>query len=417
MLKYLLSFCLLFYCFSTFAQQDTSHKNNQAKNSGPVIDSSKQRDAIDVLRKILKKNTPGNDHKKASRLNFAVVPAIGYSLSTGFAFDVSSNVAFYTAKDHNSQNLSVIDAEGVVDTKTQKIIISRSEIWSENNNYKLVTDLRLERYPDDTYGLGTAATDAKDDPIVFSYIRTYITAFKKIIPDYYIGLGYNLDYHFNIAETSKPPLANTEFQQYDLNDHSTLSGVANHSTSSGLNLNLLFDNRKNPINPLNGGYVSILYRDNFTFLESDNNWRELQFDLRRYIRVSPNNNNILALWGLASFTSGDVPYLDLPATGDDKYNNGGRGYAENRFRGKDRLYLEGEYRFGITPNGLLGGVAFANAQSFTGIQNNTFQKVAPAIGTGVRIKINKHSNTNVAIDYAVGIYGSKGLFVNLGEVF
>ena len=352
MLKHLLSFCLLFYSFSTFAQQDTSH-NNQAKSPGPVIDSSKQRDAIDVLRKILKKNTPGNDHKKASRLNFAVVPAIGYSLSTGFAFDVSSNVAFYTAKDHNNQNLSVIDAEGVVDTKTQKIIISRSEIWSENNNYKLVTDLRLERYPDDTYGLGTAATDAKDDPIVFSYIRTYVTVFKKIIPDYYIGLGYNLDYHFNIAETSKPPLANTEFQQYDFNDHSASSGVADHSTSSGLNLNLLFDNRKNPINPLNGGYVSILYRDNFTFLESDNSWREFQLDVRRYLRVSSNNNNILALWGLASFTSGDVPYLDLPATGDDKYNNGGRGYAENRFRGKDRLYLEGEYRFGITPNGLL----------------------------------------------------------------
>ena len=408
MIKNILLISLLFCCLGAFAQQDSIISAKQAKSNGPVIDSADQRDAIDVLRKIFKKGSPNNDRKKPSRLNFAVVPAIGYSLSTGFAFDVSSNVAFYTAKDHTKQNLSVIDAEGVVDTKSQKLLISRSEIWSENNDYKLTTDLRLERFPDDTYGLGTAATDANDDPIVFSYVRTYVTLFKKIIPDFYIGLGYNLDYHFNIAETSKPPLVNTGFQQY---------GITDHSTSSGLNANLLFDNRRNRINPKNGGYASLMYRDNFEFLGSGYSWREAALDVRRYFRVSAANNNILAFWAIATFTSGNVPYLDLPATGDDTYNNSGRGYAENRFRGRDRLYIESEYRFGITSNGLLGGVAFANAESYTGALNNTFQKVAPSVGTGIRIKINKHSNTNVAIDYAVGIYGSKGLFVNLGEVF
>jgi len=82
---------------------------------------------------------------------------------------------------------------------------------------------------------------------------------------------------------------------------------------------------------------------------------------------------------------------------------------------KNELYLEGEYRFGILRNGLLGGVVFANGETFSGL-NSGFQRVAPALGTGLRIKINKHSDTNVCLDHAYGI-GSHGLFVNLGEMF
>ena len=53
----------------------------------------------------------------------------------------------------------------------------------------------------------------------------------------------------------------------------------------------------------------------------------------------------------------------------------------------------------------------------TEFETNRFKKIAPAAGTGLRIKINKHSNTNVAIDYGCGIEGSRGFFVNLGEAF
>ncbi|WP_428328690.1 BamA/TamA family outer membrane protein [Mucilaginibacter sp.] len=401
------AFCLiaLFCCLKSFAQQDTSIKKHTEQTT-PLIDSSKQRDAIDILKEIFKKNS-SDARKKPQRLNFSAVPAIGYSLSTGFAVDLTGNVAFYTSSSHK-ENLSAIDAELTYDTKGQKIFVSRSEIWADNNNYKLVTDLRLERYPDDTYGLGTSATDAKDDPIDFSYIRTYATLFKKVIPDYYVGFGYNLDRHYNISETGTKDKSETEFDQY---------GKTSSSTSSGFNIDLLYDSRRNPINPLNGAFASIQYRNNFTFLGSDHNWRELQLDFRKYFKLSPLSNNILAFWSLATFTGGNTPYLDLPATGDDMYNNSGRGYAQNRFRGKDRLYLESEYRFGITHNGLIGGVVFANAESFTGYQTNSFEKIAPAGGTGLRIKINKHSNTNVCIDYAYGIYGSHGFFVNLGEVF
>ena len=81
------------------------------------------------------------------------------------------------------------------------------------------------------------------------------------------------------------------------------------------------------------------------------------------------------------------------------------------------IYLESEYRFGLTKNGLLGGVVFANAANYSRTVNANLHDIIPAAGSGVRIKINKHSNTNLCIDYGVGVDGSRGFFVNLGEVF
>jgi hypothetical protein len=406
-IKYIFLVSALFFFFKSSAQQDTakSHKAISRDTEAPV-DSSKQRDIVDVIKSVFNRNTPA-EGRKSRKLNFSIVPALGYSLSSGFAVDLSANVAFYTGDPH-LDNLSEMDAETVYDTRTQKILIVRSTIWGDANKFKLVTDMRWENYPLDTYGLGSAAPNAAIDHFNYMYIRTYATLFKKVVPNFYAGFGYNLDDHYNISESGTTNQTVSDYQRL---------GGGTQSKSSGVNVDLLFDNRHNPINPLNGGYASVFYRRNYQFLGSDNNWQELQFDLRRYFRLSPINNNVLAFWGISRFTSGNVPYFDLPATGSDTYNNGGRGYAEGRFRGKDMLYLESEYRFGITKNGLLGGVLFANGETFTGIQGNKFQKIAPAAGTGLRVKINKHSDTNVAIDYAFGMYGSNGFFVNLGEVF
>jgi hypothetical protein len=107
----------------------------------------------------------------------------------------------------------------------------------------------------------------------------------------------------------------------------------------------------------------------------------------------------------------------LPSTGWDDFYNTGRGYIQGRYRGRNMVYLESEYRFGITKNGLLGGVVFANAESFSKVLSKQLDLIAPAYGAGLRIKLNKFSGANLCIDYGFGIEGSKGISVNLGEVF
>ncbi len=79
--------------------------------------------------------------------------------------------------------------------------------------------------------------------------------------------------------------------------------------------------------------------------------------------------------------------------------------------------MEGEFRYRIVPSGILGGVVFGNLQYFTGNPMRSDQILVPAGGLGLRIKMNKKSATNLAIDYGFGINGSQGFFINLGESF
>jgi len=115
--------------------------------------------------------------------------------------------------------------------------------------------------------------------------------------------------------------------------------------------------------------------------------------------------------------SGNPPYLDLPGTGTDTYNNTGRAYEQDRFIGKRLVDLEAEFRFGITRNGLIGAVIFCNAASVSEFSSNKFEVIYPGFGMGLRIRFNKFSNTNACLDYGIGTNGSHGLFGNLGEVF
>jgi outer membrane protein assembly factor BamA len=200
----------------------------------------------------------------------------------------------------------------------------------------------------------------------------------------------------------------TDFKKY---------GFSNTSTSAGISANFLYSDIKNIINPDGGStYADIIFRQNFTFLGSDKNWNSLLIDARKYFSVG-HKGNVLAFWTYDWLTlSGNPPYLDLPSNGWDTYSNTERGYVQSRFAGKKMIYLESEYRFGITKNGLLGGVVFANAASFTEF-NNTFQVIQPGAGAGIRLNFNKFSRTNIAIDYGIGKNGSHGVFINLGEVF
>ena len=172
------------------------------------------------------------------------------------------------------------------------------------------------------------------------------------------------------------------------------------------------------MNPVGGHLLNVVYRNNRQLLGSDTDFSSLLVDARTYRRLRSQSPNVLAIWAYATLTlTGNPPFLDLPSTGWDATGNLGRGFVQGRFRGKDLLYAEVEYRFQLTRNGLLGGVVFANAQSVSQLASRRFEQVAPAGGLGLRIRMNKATRANLCIDYAMGNDGSHGLYFNLGEVF
>jgi len=345
----------------------------------------------------------------STKLRISAVPAAGYSLATGFAGLIAANAAFRTNVDANT---STMVTSFTYTARNQIILPLLTSIWTEGDKYNIVTDWRYVEFPSYTYGLGGYTALSDGYLIDYSAIRMHTTLLRRIKPDLYLGIGYNMDYFYDIDEINPPPKG-TDFEKYELDKI-----VNKKEFASGLTFNLLYDTRKNAINPEKGNFVNIIYRTNVTTLGNNYSWRSLVIDARKYVKLQPNSENVLAFWTYEWLTiTGQPPYLMMPNTGGDPYSNTGRGYILGRFRGNNMVYAEGEYRFGITNNGLLGGVVFANAESFTEQGSGKFETVAPGWGAGLRIKLDKFSRTNIALDYGFGLNGSGGLFVNIGEVF
>lgn len=406
---YCLFLLVIVACFTCQAQ------NIPPKNIQPTRDSlskansvysQTQLDLADVAKKLIKIK-PHPEHDSVG-IHTSVLPAFGYSLQTGLAGVFSTNFAFYTNPRHSTEKISSVISSVAYTQYKQIIFPIQASIWTKKDRYNVIVDWRYLNYPSTTFGLGGNSKINDGYKIDFYYIRFRQSVLRKIAKNAYAGLGYYYDYLWNIRELN-PPQGKTDFEKYGLTPTTRASGIA---------FRILIDTRHNQINPKQGWYMNIVDRTNYTFLGSSSNWQSFLAEFRRYYTFPAHPKSVLALWSYNWFTlGGKPPYLLLPSTGWDDYSNTGRGYIQGRYRGRQMVYLEAEYRFGISQNGMFGGVVFVNAQSFSRTISQQFSIIAPAAGAGLRIKLNKFSGANLCIDYAVGIEGSRGLFVNLGEVF
>lgn len=369
--------------------------------------TNKQKDIVDIFRK----ESEGHNPDKGASLKgtgpfISVMPVIGYSLQSGLTGAIVSNTSFYT--DESRVKFSNLILNGYYSQYHQFWFTANSNIFLEKQKIHLFGDIRYYNFPTQTFGFGTQSSMSDALNIKYSYLRFYQYIFREIRPNLFAGIGFNLDHHWNIRVDSIPGKVLNDLKRYQKSDH---------SASSGVSVNIMFDDRSNAVNPDHGSYAYFQFRPNMTLLGSDSNWQSLMIDLRHYFHFPASSRNVLAIWSYDNFTTrGIPPYLDIPSIGWDYYSNTGRGYVPGRYTGRNFLYLESEYRFALTRNGLLGGVVFVNEESFFKNWSNRRTPI-PGGGLGVRIKINKFSNTNLAIDYGFGEEGSRGFFFNLGEVF
>ena len=81
------------------------------------------------------------------------------------------------------------------------------------------------------------------------------------------------------------------------------------------------------------------------------------------------------------------------------------------------LYAEAEYRITLSRDGLLGAVSFLNLTWTTDPQLDRWESPDAGWGLGLRIKLNKHSRSNITIDWGFGAQGTVGIFLGTGEAF
>ncbi|MDN5284524.1 MAG: hypothetical protein JWR38_798 [Mucilaginibacter sp.] len=384
---------------------------NAIPQKGTVVDTSGQTDLIDIAKGLFHINQHKIRGQNDRRIYFSILPVSGsVPGGAGNALITSTTAGMYLGP-RTTTNLSSVSFTPYWNFHGRFGLPLRSSIWLPDNTWNIQGDIRFLVYPQYTWGLGSSHSSDEKTLVDYRYVRFYQSALKRITPYFFAGFGYNLDYHSGIR--SDDP--NVDLKQYTNYQY----GTTGSSLSSGITLNALYDTRNNSLNPLPGAYTNIVYRINPGFLGSNNTWHSLYVDVRKYISLNParpKQQNTLAFWSYYWTVLGsNAPYLDLPSVGWDLYNRSGRGMDQNRYRGKSLIYLESEYRRDITDNGLFGFVVFANMNSVSG-SGTLFTSWHPAAGTGLRIKFNKGSNTNIGIDYGFS-KGYNAFILNLGEAF
>ena len=373
----------------------------------------------------------------------AVLPAIGYNPTTGLLVGALGSLGVYLG-DPESTTISSVLATILYTSNNQFLFQSASTFMTADNKWQLQGDWRFLLFNQDTYGLGTGhgavssaftlsgfgtATAASGaQPMDFDLIRFRETALRRVWGDLYAGPGVSFDRYFAIVDRNldlqaSPPVVTSHYA------YSVLEGFSTRAyTVSGVNLNVAFDNRDSTINPYRGYYANLSYQWYPTFLGSSQNSSLISGEARAYLGLSRSvPRNVIAFWVIAQgVVTGTMPYLALPAIGWDARNRSGRGYVQGRLRGTAEFYAEAEWRFRITNNGVLGGVLFANTESFSRPSVNIplysdpgeslFEHFKFAGGFGLRMMLNRQSRTNWTLDFAWADK-SLGIYLGAGEVF
>lgn len=388
--------------------------------------------------------TKPNNDKLIRQLSFVPLPVIAANPANGFMYGVAPSASWLLGPESNTSRSSMVSSL-IYTTKKQLIITLKSTVFTENDNLVLMGDWRYFITSQPTYGLGTGPQSArlvaggieyKDNNfstgilepqmMEFNFFRFHETALKRIGDSrFFAGVGYHLDVHSKINDQLLS-LDTTGGNQPSITSHYLYSKERGFSTDgytlSGVSINALYDSRDNTINAYSGRYAFMAFRYNPEFLGSDQSSSMLWMEYRDYFSLSEKRRrNVLGVWAYGNFvTSGDVPYLDLPAVGWDQFGRSGRAYPQGRFRGESIMYAEVEYRFPLQKNkDTFGGVVFANGTTANNPNANIglFDYVEPGVGIGWRIMIDKKARTNLTLDYSWGAYGAQGFYLNVNEAF
>jgi hypothetical protein len=406
-----------------------SHQQLLAQDLEGSAQTLSVRDMGDVFRAIFNKKTDSSKMKDPSGLS--ILPSIGYNPSFGFVLGAKAAVGLQRG-DPATTAYSTIGLEALVTSKGILTAQAIHNVFTENNKFNLQGNWQLSRFGIVDFGVGSGSGSKegqgfifneypvnKSDssfPIKYTYIRLNEKIYRKVAPFVFVGGGISLNIYRNIDDEKSTDSTFTPHKVYSIE----YGYDPDKYSANGLLVALQYNTREHPIRSYGGIYADVNLRFNQTWIGSTTNAIQFQYDIRKYWSLSDRNpEHVFAVWHWASYLlSGDLPYLEMPSTGSDNYKRSGRGYTIGRFKGPSYGYIETEYRFPITRNKLLSGVAFFNAQSSSNANDkNLYKSWDKGAGVGLRILFKKQTRSTLCIDFSKGQYGSSGIFFGLNEIF
>lgn len=378
---------------------------SDSTSSGKAEAIDAEMDLGDLIEKIFNRKKKQAEEEKKKSLSLQIIPTIGRSPAVGLSFGAALSAVEY--RERHDEAVSSITASASLARDKKFLLVSRSDITTDEEDWHFLGDWRFYDYREETHELGTAVSSDSSADIDFKWFRFRQSVLHRMGRDFELGAEYDMDYHFGM-KPAHDAAANAV----------NIDPEGDSSISSGVALVGMFDSTDNRINAARGVYSRMAYRYYPDWLGSESDWQMLDAEVRLYLELPSHRRQVLAFWGLTQIViSGTAPYFDLPSNGWDTYGRTARGYRAGRFRGERWLYGEAEYRIELTQNGLVGAVGFVHLSSFGDDDRQILDTWFVGGGGGLRFKVDKRTGSNLALDIGLGEDGSSGFYLAFNEAF
>ncbi|XXF78745.1 BamA/TamA family outer membrane protein [Myxococcaceae bacterium GXIMD 01537] len=329
---------------------------------------------------------------------FSVVPFAlpAYQPETSFLLGGAASLVYQPPKDSGRRESQVLLA-GAASVRGQFTLLLQPDVYFLEDRLNLTATASAARFPDQFFGMG-ASTRAEDkEAYTPIYFEGELSPKWRVAPRLYVGptLRYQ---HARIATLDEAGALRFE------------TG-ATGGTTLQFGVTALYDSRDNTLNPTEGLLARLNVRRASADWGSDYTFDVLRLDARRYFLLPWGTRHVFAVQGLVELRQGEPPFYDTGRLGGMELS---RGYLEGRYRERQHLAAQAEYRAPLFWR--FGGVAFASVATVArDVDALDAAPLRPAGGVGLRFAPLDDVPVNLRLDVA---YGSEASFyLNVGEAF
>ena len=371
----------------------------EAQVNTQSIDTKKKNDttAAPLHKAMIDKFKKVND-KIYSLMNYIPAPIISYSTETNWLFGLAKFNAFDLNKKDTISQASSVGATTAASLNGQMFLHIGSHFhWDKDRNI-VDNSFGIERFPRAFWGVGNDINIDTSKLITKSFLNINIDYRRKVLPNFYLGIGY---YYYNVFDISYSLDTIYRPQQYRGYD----GGL-----NSGFGLSFNYDTRDNIYNSSKG--IFIYFNAQFyskALLGSDYIFNRYIADLRAFHSVGK-FTFAYQLYTEANF--GNIPVYSMALLGGTDRM---RGYYKGQYR--DKTLIDGQFEIRKHLFWLIGGVAFLSMGEVNpdySYINISHLKITA--GAGLRLMVDQKHKTNLRMDFGVG-KNTTAFFFGFSEAF
>lgn len=343
-----------------------------------------------------------NDTTDSSEPQFLIYPTLAYSPETSWEIGLSSLYVYHARRD-TSNRLSELNAFTFVTLENQYGLWFDHANYTDRNKWFFLGRIRYQSFPLLYYGIGPDSPSDYLARVDANQLQVRERVLREVYNNFYVGV--QLDFQ---------RLSSVQFESPSNGPVREPLG-SEGSDNLGLGIGVVYDTRHNVLNVRDGFFSELAFIQYEDSWGSDYSFSSVISDNRIYKSV--NSRDVLAFQLLGEFNFGEVPFNQLALMGGESLM---RGYYLGRYRDKNQLASQLEYRFLPLPLGFsnrIGAAVFGGAGTvFNNQEGPSFNDMVFSAGAGLRFLLFPKRDIYTRLDVAFTKEGP-GVYIFIGEAF